>query len=180
MNLKNAFIIVGITILVLATLAPSPYSQSAKAQQCDNSLWDHVYLAKIRLSIQELCISISGTIMNRTPQLDGDIHLLIKLDPKFTNMLTPANFEHLRGLLVVEPVCQSNPINPLSIESCQGFHHNIDIPADGTHVIITGSYVLENRHGGWAEIHPVTSIVASSSAEFSNNVNESATTEPSP
>ncbi len=179
MKLKSAFVIVGITLLVLSTLASSPFTQNVKAQKCDSSLWDHVYLAQIRLSIPDLCTTVSGTIINRTSQLDGDIHLMIKLDPQSTNILTPANFEQLHGLLVVEPICQSSPINPLSIESCQGFHQNINIPPDGTHVIITGSYVLDIGHGGWAEIHPVTSIVVSS-AKFSNNVNKTVTTiEPS-
>ncbi|AIC16736.1 hypothetical protein NVIE_024720 [Nitrososphaera viennensis EN76] len=34
----------------------------------------------------------------------------------------------------------------------------LNIPAAGTHVMIIGSYVLDQGHFDWAEIHPVTSI----------------------
>jgi hypothetical protein len=44
------------------------------------------------------------------------------------------------------------------ISACQDFHQNIVIPPIGSHVNITGSYVLDKEHGNWAEIHPVTSI----------------------
>ena len=47
------------------------------------------------------------------------------------------------------------------IPFCKNFHQNITIPPDGTHVSITGSYVLDEDHERWAEIHPVTSIVPS-------------------
>ena len=42
--------------------------------------------------------------------------------------------------------------------ACQDFHQNIEVPPVGTHVELTGSYVLDKEHGNWAEIHPVTSI----------------------
>ncbi len=93
-------------------------------------------------------------------------------------MLTPANFAQQHGLMVVEPVCQTTPTFPSAISACSGFQQNIQIPPNGAHVIVTGSYVLDNEHGGWAEIHPVTSIVVSSD-EGSGNINDTAT-EPSP
>jgi hypothetical protein len=50
-------------------------------------------------------------------------------------------------------VCQ-----PDAISAFQNFHQNINILPIGSHVEVTGSYVLDNQHGGWAEINPVTSI----------------------
>jgi hypothetical protein len=35
---------------------------------------------------------------------------------------------------------------------------NIVIPLLHSHVQITGSYVIDTGTGGWAEIHPVSSI----------------------
>jgi hypothetical protein len=62
------------------------------------------------------------------------------------------------GDLVLEPICMNRVTQLDAISACQNFHQNIDIPAIGSHVEVTGSYVLDNEHGKWAEIHPVTSI----------------------
>jgi hypothetical protein len=45
-----------------------------------------------------------------------------------------------------------------AIAACQNYQSNIVIPLLHSHVQITGSYVIDTETGGWAEIHPVSSI----------------------
>jgi hypothetical protein len=64
------------------------------------------------------------------------------------------------GDLVVEPICQHSITQADAIPpACSNFHQDINIPEVGSHVNVTGSYVLDKEHDGWAEIHPVTSII---------------------
>jgi len=74
-------------------------------------------------------------------------------------MINSANVDGQFGDLVVGTICQ-NPVTQLdAISACANLHQKIHIPEIGTHVNVTGSYDLDEGHGGWAEIHPVTSIV---------------------
>jgi hypothetical protein len=77
----------------------------------------------------------------------------------FSNLINNANIKNQFGDLVVEPICV-NPVTQLdAISACRNFHQSINIQPIGSHVNITGSYVLDKEHGNWAEIHPVTSIM---------------------
>jgi hypothetical protein len=60
---------------------------------------------------------------------------------------------------VLEPICVNPVTQPDAVSACQNFHENISIATVGSHVRVTGSYVSDNQHGGWAGIHPVTSMV---------------------
>jgi hypothetical protein len=130
---------------------------TATANDCDQSLWGHVYNPS-RLQIIDSCKSVTGIIDSIRSEADGDFHIRLKLDSQFSNLINSANIKGQHGEIVVEPIC----INPVTqadaISSCQNFRQNISIPRVGTHVEVTGSYVLDKEHGGWAEIHPVTSI----------------------
>jgi hypothetical protein len=42
--------------------------------------------------------------------------------------------------------------------ACAGFTDHTTIPAVGSHIAITGSFVTEKNHAKWNEIHPVSSI----------------------
>ena len=130
---------------------------TATANGCDQSLWDHVYNPS-RLQIIDSCKSVTGIIDSIRTEADGDFHIRLKLDSQFSNLINSANIKGQHGDMVVEPIC----INPVTqadaISSCKNYHQNISIPPVGTHVEVTGSYVLDKEHGGWAEIHPVTSI----------------------
>ena len=44
--------------------------------------------------------------------------------------------------------------------ACGNFFQNISIPAIGSHVRVTGAFVIDEGAGGWPEIHPVTSFVS--------------------
>jgi hypothetical protein len=155
-------IISGLTFLISLGLITAPFNNYhyAIAQKCDQSLWRHTFQPK-RLTIIDICKTVSGTIASIWHMEDGDAHINVKLDPQFENLLKPANYAQQNGSLVVEAICHWTPTHPPVVPYCQNFHQNINIPPVGTHVTITGSYVLDEEHQRWAEIHPVTSIVLS-------------------
>ena len=132
-------------------------AMAVTATQCDQSLWNHVY-HPWRLNVISPCISVSGVIDASRIEKDGDVHILLHPDPQFANLTNQANVDHELGDLVLEPVCVHEPTQPDAVESCQNFQSNIGIPPVGSHVVVSGPYVLDKDHGGWAEIHPVTSI----------------------
>src|SRR5207247_2357386 len=89
------------------------------------------------------------------------------------------------GYLVVEPVCQLAVSQEDAKASCVAFTTHIDLPPIGSHVKITGSYVLDKEHGSWAEIHPATSIeiIAETqpiAAPTANGTTQAPTSPPSP
>jgi hypothetical protein len=132
-------------------------SESTSVAQCDQSLWNHVYNPQ-RLQVIEPCKTVTGIIESKRVEADGDYHIRVKLDPQFSNLINPANIKNQFGDLVVEPICVNKVTQVDAISACQNFHQNISIPSIGSHIKITGSYVLDKEHGNWAEIHPVTSI----------------------
>jgi hypothetical protein len=136
---------------------PSSYSTSSLAGQCDQTLWNHVY-SPARLQIVDQCKTVSGTIESVSVEQDGDFHIRLRVDPQFASMIKSANVNGQFGDLVLEPICENPVTQPDAIAACANFHQNINIPQVGTHVTVTGSYVHDLGHGGWAEIHPVTSI----------------------
>lgn len=131
--------------------------QPASQMACDESLWDHVY-HPARLEIVDPCKTVSGIIEAKISEKDGDYHIRLKLDSQYSDLVNSVNIAKQHGDLVVEPICQHKVTQTDAVSACVGFDKHLDIPPVGTHVRITGSYVLDNQHGGWAEIHPVTSI----------------------
>ena len=145
-----------------SSLSPSPIipsSVSTSSNRCDQTLWNHVY-NPTRLQVVDKCKSVTGVIESKRVEKDGDYHIRVKLDPKFSNLINPANIKNQFGHLVVEPICVNKVTQADAISACQNFHQNISVPPIGSHVNITGSYVLDKEHGNWAEIHPVTSITS--------------------
>ena len=132
-------------------------TNSTSGEQCDQSLWNHIYNPS-RLQVVDPCKTVSGIIESKRVEADGDYHIRLKLDPQFANLVNAANVKGQFGDLVLEPICMNRVTQLDAISACQNFHQNIDIPAVGSHVQVTGSYVLDKEHGKWAEIHPVTSI----------------------
>jgi hypothetical protein len=132
---------------------------STSSNQCDQTLWKHIY-NPTRLQVVDTCKSVLGVIESKRVEKDGDYHIRVKLDPQFSNLINSANIKNQLGDLVVEPICVNKVTQTDAISACQNFHQNISIPPIGSHVNITGSYVLDKEHGNWAEIHPVTSIQA--------------------
>jgi hypothetical protein len=138
--------------------------------QCDPVLWEHVYHPQ-RLNILEQCTQVSGIIEKIRAEQDGDYHIRLALDPNYQFMTNQANVDQQYGDMVLEPICQ-NPVEQAdAVDSCQGFSDIINIPPVGTHVLVTGSYVLDLEHDSWAEIHPVTAIgeILSDGTVYYNN-----------
>jgi len=131
----------------------TPSSVSTSSNQCDQSLWNHIY-NPARLQVIDTCKSVTGVIESKRVENDDDYHIRVKLDPPFSNLINSANIKNQFGDLVVEPICVNKVTQTDAISACQNFRQNISIPPTGRHVNITGSYVLDKEHGNWAEIHP--------------------------
>ena len=143
-----------------ASLPPSPSvvtSSESTPGKCDDSLWNHIYNPS-RLQIVDKCITVTGIIDSIRSERDGDLHIRLKLDSPYASIVNQANQENQFGDLVLEPICIGKVTQATALLACQNFHQNTDIPSVGSHVQVTGSYVLDKEHGEWAEIHPTTTM----------------------
>lgn len=122
---------------------------------CDDTLWDYVYHPS-RLKIVNDCTSVSGIITTIRVEADGDYHIGLTVDSQYQNLINDENIQNQHGNLVLEVICQKTVTQDSAIEACSRYLGHVDIPNIGDHVIVTGSYVLDLQHGGWAEIHPVS------------------------
>jgi hypothetical protein len=156
-NNKNNNVAGANNINGLQVEAPSSNNGSSSPGQCDQTLWDHVY-NPARLQIVDRCKIVTGIIESIRVESDGDFHIRLRVDPQFASMINSASVNGQFGDLVLEPICVNPVTQPDAIAACANFHQNIDIPPIGTHVTVTGSYVHDLEHGGWSEIHPVTSV----------------------
>ena len=167
-NHPNSNMVTGITIgsiisilSILATINmfTTAYAQTTTGQSCDPTLWDHLYHPS-RLHIINNCITVTGIIDHIKSEPDGDLHIRVHLDPQYNNLTNSANDAIQAGDLVIEPVCDHGPTAPgAAIDSCSGFQSQIVIPSEGTHIQITGSYVLDTSpNHDWTEIHPISDI----------------------
>ncbi len=144
------------------TSSPTPTATSApvlgvtQSNQCDESLWDHIY-NPTRLQVIAKCITVTGTIYSVKAEPDGDWHIRVQLDSDYDHLLNDKNRSEQLGKLVVEPVCENVVKQENAVTACQGFQQHLTVPPVGTHVTIIGDFVLDAGHG-WNEIHPVTRI----------------------
>ena len=151
-----------------APVAGMSAAAPAMAAVCDESLWQHVYTGdprrfsspRDRLHVITPCMAVTGTVFSSQPEGDGDFHIRITLDAKFSNLLNAKNISGQSGHLVVEPVCMGAVSQKDTKKEgvCNTFHQSVFDPSmKGKHVRIVGAYVTDMEHG-WNEIHPVTSI----------------------
>lgn len=148
-------------------IAPSGSGSASGASACrgGNPL-ANVYHPD-RLRVIRPCITVSGTVMSVRHEDDGDYHFDLNVDSPYMNMLTAQNTSQQHGWLVVEivpadePGCTPGkpskpPTGTYDYGICTGA--NEVAPSVGTHVYVTGPYVLDEDHGGWAEVHPAWAI----------------------
>jgi hypothetical protein len=112
----------------------------------------HVYSPN-RLKLLSACVTVTGVIDAIRIEKDGDLHILLRLDPgqaKYINVKNAAE----NGDLVLEPVCVRAPTQSDAVAACAGFRNRLRMPAVGAHVFATGAWVLDQDHG-WLEIHPL-------------------------
>jgi hypothetical protein len=143
-------------LLLFMVLILNYFSYSQKQYPCDTSLWQHVY-HKQRLEVKQECKTVTGYIFSKKKEPDGDIHIKLRLDAGQGDLLNNKNIEKEDSCLVIEPICAGRATQPDAIGSCKDYVNQIEIPKKGQHVRITGSYVLDTKHG-WLEIHPITKI----------------------
>jgi hypothetical protein len=152
-----AWIPVVFAVLGVLTL-PTRISAAPAAPVCDQSLWTHVYVPE-RLKIVKSCVSVTGVIESIQSEPDGDYQMRVKLDQQYSNMTNISNRIFQHGDIVVEAICSHEANQSNAKAACGNFHQNLQIPPIGTHVEIVGSYVLDQPHLFWAEIHPITAIM---------------------
>ncbi len=124
------------------------------------SISSHVYNPG-RLDVVRQCITVSGTVDNVLSEADGDYHVRLGLDPPYANLTNDANYNYQHGDLVIEIICATTVTQYDAMAACDNYNNNIPIPAIGQHITVSGPYVFDNDHHGWAEIHPVYSLTIS-------------------
>lgn len=145
-------------LLLLALLTPL-VSMTTYGQTCTGSaaLMKHVYHPN-RLVQQKGCVTVTGVIVKKLKEKDGDFHVRLKLDANQpADLINDKNVSGQGGNLVFEPICV-NPVTQQDAKAaCKNFHQKISLPNVGDHVEVTGIHMLDTDHG-WLEIHPVTKI----------------------
>lgn len=144
-------------LLSYSLMAAAAATQKSVTPQCDKSLWQHVFLPT-RLHIVNPCMITTGIIKSIQAENDGDFHIKLLTDNH--SLINQANIKFENGDLVLEVICQNPVSRPEVGSACNNFNYPpINLPPVGSHVAVTGSYVLDTRNNNWAEIHPVTSVV---------------------
>jgi hypothetical protein len=123
---------------------------------CDKKLWNFVWEPS-RLEVIDQCRTVTGVIVEKKADPDGDEHMLLKLDPGQENLLKKKNYTKKEGNLVIEAVCINHITRKAAKGVCKGYVNHVQLPKVGDHVKVTGSYVLDS-HNGWTEIHPITKV----------------------
>lgn len=155
---------------LLNTLQPGPgVPGSASMVGCGDGLWEHVYHPSRLLVLQD-CLTVTGVIVDATAnqshhqadgvrhEADGDTHGWLQVDAQFAAVINAGNTSDEAGNLVFELVCHYTVTQVDAKPACAGFADHTTIPAPGTHVAITGTFVREKNHKHWNEIHPVSRI----------------------
>ena len=122
---------------------------------CDPALWNYVYHSN-RFKVYEACKTVSGTIIGKHDNDDGDIHLQLRLNGN-SSLLNAKNISEQNGCLVLEIICAKKVTQADAIGPCSGYYNNVTVPGIGDNISVSGSYVLDTNHG-WNEIHPVSSL----------------------
>lgn len=138
----------------------------------------HVY-SPDRLKLLAACVTVTGTVAVIRSETDGDLHVLLKLDPGEEKYLNAKNISAELGDLVLEPVCVRSPTQADAIPACAGYANPLLIPAVGSHVSVSGAWVLDQDHG-WQELHPVFSFNGVGVPPTAARTSPPATTAPPP
>ncbi len=176
--LAFAFIVIALVVIALvgairaqgpeppgATAQATPASASPSAGSdtptqptaCTPTDQDKYVYHPSRLVVRAACIHVTGTVKAVHRETDGDLHILLALDPAYVNVLTPANQGVALGDLVVEPVCVRSVVQADALATCARDPDPIadPFPVVGEAVWMEGRYVLDLEHAGWAELHPL-------------------------
>ena len=143
-------------VSLLCFTALSTYPQTCTGSK---TLMKHVY-NPARLVEQKGCVTVTGVIVKKLKEADGDFHVRLKLDPgQDADLINDRNKKAQGGNLVFEPICINKVTQKSAKAACKKFHQIISLPNKGDHVEVTGIHILDQEGGhGWLEIHPVTKI----------------------
>src|SRR5713101_568328 len=150
------------------TPSPTPGSTSSPTASptgsCQPTDQDQYIYNPGRLAVQAGCIRITGEVLAKIQEADGDFHIRVLLDSQYQNLLYAANQQQCAnndqgvrvcGLLVVEPVCVNPVTQSDAIQICASDPDPLVLlPNVGQHVWMEGRYVLDAIHG-WTELHPL-------------------------
>ena len=119
-------------------------------------------------------MTVTGIVDCVKHEGDGDIHIRLRVDPRYTRLLAGANaFQQCPGHtgphLVVEIIPQDPHLPVLTNSASLGGFITPAAPAVGTHISVTGPYVLDSNAlhdlvyrgrnvANWAEIHPAWNV----------------------
>lgn len=134
-----------------ATATPSR-PPSASPGACED--FSHVYHPD-RLKVLAPCVTLTGTIEVIRKEADGDDHILVRLDPGQDRYINAVNVSKQHGDLVAEPICENAVSQADAVGACAGVTHPTPVPPVGSHVAVTGPWVLDQQHG-WYELHPAS------------------------
>lgn len=142
-----------------ATVTPgaTPRPTARIAATCRPTDQDQFVYNPSRLEVLRSCIRVTGTVAAVRHEADGDLHILLALDPPDRGLLRPANQGEELGDLVIEPVCVRGVTQADAVDVCATDPDPMPgpFPTVGEHVWMDGRYVLDLEHGGWAELHPL-------------------------
>ena len=146
--------------LLCAACAPPPSASAvsaptSKVESCAAGDQDPYTYRPARLKALLPCIRVVGTVVSSEIEQDGDIHINVRLDDAYRDVLVAGN-DAEDGNLIVEPVCQFPPLQADAIRVCAADPAPLgSVPAVGDHVWLEGRYVLDLQHHSWAELHPL-------------------------
>ena len=133
----------------------------AYGQDCEGAeaLKAHIYNPARLVPTEKGCITVTGKIIAKVPEGDGDFHYRMKLDPGQGRGLINSknNTTKQKRFLVFEPICIGKVTQKSAKRACRKFHQQITLPNKGDRVSVTGLHMLDKQHG-WLEIHPVVKI----------------------
>lgn len=96
-----------------------------------------------RLLVRDPCRKVTGVVEDVRDEEDGDIHVLVRLDHQYDDMLIANNHSEQNGDLVVEFMPRD--------------YGHLPRPGIGDRLMLVGAYVDDTEHA-WAEIHPVWAV----------------------
>lgn len=139
-----------------STVAPTSPTLTTPVA-CESTDQDRYVYNPDRLEVAAPCLYVTGTVGAVRTEADGDLHILLALDPSYTHLLKPANQGEELGDLVVEPVCVRSVTQTDAEAVCAADPDPLaqPFPVAGERVWMEGRYVFDLEHGGWAELHPL-------------------------
>lgn len=157
--------VMGLWGLLLPILLVAAMQQVANARNSQDNPLANVY-HPWRLEVIKDQMTATGTVMVVRHEEDGDYHFNLKLPKSEAGLLNERNYSGEGGGLVCEivpadeadcPVGQAPRPTHGNYNYGRGTGRDLQPPAVGQVVAVTGPYVLDTDHG-WMEIHPVAAI----------------------